>query len=180
MKSTDRSEWSNRLLRGDNRSCQDKSLARLMRETPRKEKEPGNRIQPAIDSAASPNQHCRLVRYPMRRMRRQDRRGLVDLGLPEMLSCLASNGTENRCKVSTSPKISEKPTRSAPASRGPRFRDLRRRFLLPNRTVLRHKWVRMRIVASGVVPGGGLWQYGDRVRLLLRPVGVCIWIFLLC
>ena len=57
-----------------------------------------------------------------------------------MLSCLASNGTENRCKVSTSPKISEKPTRSAPASRGPRFRDLRRRFLLPNRTVLRHKW----------------------------------------
>ena len=39
-----------------------------------------------------------------------------------------------------SPKISEKLTRSASASRGPRFRDLCRRFLLPNRTVLRHKW----------------------------------------
>ena len=35
-------------------------------------------------------------------------------------------------------------------------------------------------LVSASVSSSRLWQYGDRVRLLLRPVGVCIWIFLLC
>ena len=40
--------------------------------------------------------------------------------------------------------------------------------------------VRMRILAFGIVPRGGLWQYRGIVRLLLTQVVVGIWIVLLC
>ncbi|HEY5742401.1 MAG TPA: hypothetical protein VIS99_07660 [Terrimicrobiaceae bacterium] len=39
----------------------------------------------------------------------------------------------------TSPKISEKPTRSTPAARESHFQHLRGRFLLPNRTEVQQK-----------------------------------------
>ena len=39
-----------------------------------------------------------------------------------------------------SPKISEKPIRSVPASRGPHSSKSLQAILLPNRTVLQHKW----------------------------------------
>ena len=38
----------------------------------------------------------------------------------------------------------------------------------------------MRILAFGIVPRGGLWQYRGIVRLLLPQVVVWIWIVLLC
>jgi hypothetical protein len=64
--------------------------------------------------------------------------GLAIFTLIHILISLVASSRDSLSSAA-SPKISEKPTRSAPAARESHFRHLRGRFLRPNRTEVQHK-----------------------------------------